>query len=172
VQVAGGAGLGAVLGFTAARAGAGPSAPAGIEPDEFSRRLETRTMSGLENAGASTNPASVAGAAGGIAATGPAGLAAAAAYTAQRAANTLTGRMEQMAGYGGMPGANPYAQPAGTPRPAGHRARPVPAVGPPGMPLPPAGPADPAAPPAPPEMHHEPPGTGADDPEDTERGDE
>ena len=56
---------------------------------------------------------------------GPAGLAVAATSAAQRAANTLTGRMEQMAGHAGMPGANPYAQPAGSPRYAGHRARPA-----------------------------------------------
>ena len=50
IQVGGGAGLGAVLGFAAARMSSGSSAPAGTEPDEFSRRIEARTMAGLENA--------------------------------------------------------------------------------------------------------------------------
>ena len=124
VQVGGGAGLGAVLGFAAARMTGGGSAPAGTEPDEFSRRIEARTMAGLENASArAAMPGATPGGAAGTAALGPAGLAVAAASAAQRAANTLTGRMEQMAGHAGMPGANPYAQPAGPPRYAGHQVR-------------------------------------------------
>ena len=126
IQVGGGAGLGAVLGFAAARMSSGSSAPAGTEPDEFSRRIEARTMAGLENA--SVRGGAPGAATAGLARTaalGPAGLAVAATSAAQRAANTLTGRMEQMAGHAGMPGANPYAQPAGSPRYAGHRPRPA-----------------------------------------------
>jgi hypothetical protein len=49
---------------------------------------------------------------------------------AQRAVNSLTGRMEQMAGHAGIPTANPYAQPAGTPqRPVGWPAHPKAAGG-------------------------------------------
>jgi hypothetical protein len=182
VQVAGGAGLGAVLGFAAARATSGTSVPAGVEPDEFSRRLETRTMAGFESASAGGTGGSVAAtsAAGRAAGLGPAGLAVAVSTAAQRAANALTGRMEQMAGHVGMPGANPYAQPAGTPRPAGgyaRRATPVPdpvgAPEPPTVAAPepdPSPPADPA-----PEVHHEPPPTGPGAPggtyrDDTDRG--
>ena len=81
-------------------------------------------MAGLENASArAAMPGATPGGAAGTAALGPAGLAVAAASAAQRAANTLTGRMEQMAGHAGMPGANPYAQPAGPPRYAGHQVR-------------------------------------------------
>ena len=154
-QVGGGAGLGAVIGFAAARMTAGPGGPAGVEPDEFSRRIEARTMAGLENTplGAATPGAVGVGTAGGadtagragMAAMGPAGLAATAATAAQRAANALTGRMEQMAGHAGIAGANPYAQPAGPPRQAGHpvrRAVPVP-----DQPGPHGGPAGPSIPP-------------------------
>jgi hypothetical protein len=142
IQVGGGAGLGALLGFAAARGTAGSPVPTGVEPDEFSRRLEARTMTGFEQVSANANVsgAPTAGATGGALASGPAGLAAAAASVAQRTANTLTGRMEQMAGHAGMPGANPYAQPAGTPRPAGYQARrAIPVPGQPGLPTPPAG---------------------------------
>jgi hypothetical protein len=155
VQVGGGAGLGAVLGFTAARATAGSTVPAGTEPDEFSRRLEARTMAGLENAsnGGGIASTSAAGAAGRAMGTGPAGFAVAATTAAQRAANALTGRMEQMAGHAGMPGANPYAQPAGTPHPAGGQLRrPITVSGQPGAATSPAasgGPADMTGPPPP-----------------------
>jgi hypothetical protein len=146
IQVGGGAGLGAVLGFAAARATNGSSVPAGVEPDEFSRRLEARTMTGFEQATAGTSAA----AASRSAAAGPAGLAVAATAAAQRAANTLTGRMEQMAGHAGIPGANPYAQPAGTPRPAGYQPRrAIPVPGQTGMPTAPGGPTGPP-PPVPP----------------------
>jgi hypothetical protein len=134
VQVAGGSGLAALLGFAAGRATGGGGVPAGIEPSEFSRRMEQRTMArmggadGLTGDGASsiagaTAPASTATAgtaAGGAAAAagtaGVAGVAVAGARMAQQAINSLTGRMEQTAGHAGMQGANPYAQPAGTPR--------------------------------------------------------
>ena len=150
VQVGGSAGLGAVLGFTAARAAGGSSAPGGIEPDEFSRRLEARTMAGLENASVSAGRpgGAAAGTGGWTAGSGPAGLAVAAASAAQRAANALAGQMEQTAGHAGLPGANPYTQPAGTPRRTGHRARPaMPVPEQPGMPAGPGGPAGPSMPP-------------------------
>ena len=150
VQVGGGVGLGAVLGFTAGRAAAGSAVPAGVEPDEFSRRLESRTMAGFENAPAGGGVAgtSAPGAAGRAVGAGPAGFAVAATTAAQRAANALTGRMEQMAGHAGLPGANPYAQPAGTPHPSGGRVR--------GS-VPEATPPRPTPAPPPPEIHHEPP---------------
>jgi hypothetical protein len=137
VQVAGGSGLAAVLGFAAGRATAATGAPAGIEPSEFSRQAERRTLARMNAADAAsggfadgglTAPAAnnAAGTAGTAAAAGTGWLAAAAiggARMAQRTINSLTGRMEQMAGHAGIQGANPYAQPAGTPRynPGGHR---------------------------------------------------
>jgi hypothetical protein len=136
VQVAGGSGLAAVLGFAAGRATGGGGAPAGIEPNEFSRRMEQRTMARMDGAdglsgdgasgtagataSASTASAGTAATAGGAAAAagtaGVAGVAVAGARMAQQAINSLTGRMEQTAGHAGMQGANPYAQPAGAPR--------------------------------------------------------
>ncbi len=63
------------------------------------------------------------GAGAGAAAAGAAGAAVVAvevvrkgAELAQRAANSLVGRMEQTAGYGGLDRANPYTHPAGYPR--------------------------------------------------------
>jgi len=123
VQVAGTAGLGTLLGFAAGRASAGSGASggggiAGVEPSEFSRRAEQHTMSA--GGGLLPGAAMDAGAAGaGAAAAGPAGIALAGARFAQKAVNSLTGHMEQMAGHAGMPNANPYAQPAGTPRSQG-----------------------------------------------------
>jgi hypothetical protein len=135
VQVAGGSGLGTLLGFAAGRASGGGGGPAGVEPSEFSRRAEQRTMAaqgeGMASGGAAGGglpgmvgagtPKAGAGATGGAAAAGTAtgGVAAVAiagAKMAQQAVNSLTGHMEQMAGHAGMQGANPYAQPAGTPR--------------------------------------------------------
>jgi hypothetical protein len=133
VHVGGGTGLGALIGFAAGRMGANAAYPTGVEPDEFSRRVEARTMAGLEGSPLSSAPSPGAAGAFGVgraAGAGPAGLAATAATAAQRAANALTGRMEQMAGNAGLQGANPYAQPAGPPHYAGHpvrRAAPVPA---------------------------------------------
>lgn len=144
VQVAGGSGVGALLGFAAGRAAGGGGVPAGIEPSEFSRRVERRMTAGMEDgsataggpapsgspaadgesAGHASGTSTPAGAgsgklAAGAATAGTAGLAGvtiAGARVAQRAVNSLTGRMEQMAGHAGIQGANPYAQPAGTPR--------------------------------------------------------
>ena len=122
VTVAGGAGLAALVGFAAGRATV-PGVPAGVEPSEFSRRAEQRTMSDMaadaDAAPPMARPSAPAApvAAGATAlAPGAAGLAVVGAQMAQRGINILTGRMEQMAGHAGMPGANPYAQPAGTPR--------------------------------------------------------
>lgn len=178
VQVGGGAGLGAVLGFTAGRAAAGSAVLAGVEPDEFSRRLESRTMAGFEHASAGgISGTSAPGAVGRAVGAGPAGFAAAATTVAQRAANALTGRMEQMAGHAGLPGANPYAQPAGTPHPSGGQVhRPVPAgtqpddAGPPSADgqSPEATPPRPASTPPPPEIHHEPPDDRSSRPDDTD----
>ena len=129
VQVAGGSGLAAMLGFAAGRmSGSGYGVPAGIEPGEFSRRAEQRTMSrmsglagddgaapqGLGPAGMASAPGGGAAAGGLASAAGPAAIAIAGARMAQHAINTVTGRMEQTAGYAGMQ-ANPYAQPAGQP---------------------------------------------------------
>src|SRR5216683_891328 len=123
VQVGGGAGLGAVLGFAAGRMNnGGGGAPAGTAPDEFSRVAEARTMAAMEGTPALGGglaggaPAGGAAGAGAAAAAGPAGAVAAGLVMAQRAVNSLAGRMEQMAGHAGLQGANPYAQPAGTPR--------------------------------------------------------
>jgi hypothetical protein len=118
VQVGGGAGLGAVLGFAAGRLAGGGGPPAGVEPDEFSRRAEARTMTGIEGASARAGSrggaaAGSAGRLGASAAAGGAGLIAAGLAMAQRATNSTAGRMEQMAGHAGIAGANPYAQPAG-----------------------------------------------------------
>jgi hypothetical protein len=163
VQVGGGAGLGAVLGFAAGWLTAGGGGPGGVEPDEFSRRAESRTMAGLEGASArsssragSTTAAGGAGTAGASAgvAAGGVGLVAAGISMAQRAANSLSGRMEQMAGHAGIQGANPYAQPAGYARhpgrPGGHLSPPpaepaAPAATPDGQSAPPPEPMEPAA---------------------------
>lgn len=145
-QVGGGAGLGAMVGFAAGRLTSGTAAPAGIEPDEFSRRIEARNMAGLEAAdlGVAAPSPAVSAAVRRMPATRPAAVAAVAATTAQRAANALTGRMEQMAGHAGIPGANPYAQPAGPPRYAGHPIRRTPLPADPGTA---PGPALPVGPP-------------------------
>src|SRR5581483_11627790 len=106
VQVAGGSGLAAMLGFAAGRmSGSGYGAPAGVEPGEFSRRAEQRTMSRMnglagddgaspQGLGPATGMASAPGggaAAGGLAsAAGPAAIAIAGARMAQHAINTVT----------------------------------------------------------------------------------
>ena len=130
VQVGGGAGLGALLGFTAGRLTADGGA-SGVDPSEFSRVAEARTMRSAEVRGGLTPDGGTAEAGGAAArASGPARGAAAGAGDpvatvafglgmAQRAVNSVTGRMEQMAGHAGLQGANPYAQPAGHPRHSG-----------------------------------------------------
>lgn len=124
VQVGGGAGLGALLGFAGGRlsAGAAGGAPSGASPDEFGQQTANQTMAAFARRNVAGQAAGAAGggAAGGIggaaAAAGPIGLAIAGVTMAQRAVNSLTGRMEQMAGHAGIQGANPYAQPAGQPQ--------------------------------------------------------
>ena len=135
----GASGLAAVLGFAAGRsADAVGGAPSGVAPEEFSEHTEARTMasfaarSGGAGATASTGAgaagAGAGGAAGGGAAAAGAGAAGVAGagipllvakglQTAQRAVNSLTGRMEQTAGHAGLPGASPWATPAGYARP-------------------------------------------------------
>lgn len=161
VQVAGTAGLGTLVGFAAGRAAAGAGATAGVEPSQFSRRAEQRTMaarSGDDAAGPPVLPGGLPGSspllagaggardgaaagAGTAAAAGPAGAVIAGAQMAQRTVNALTGRMEQMAGHAGMANANPYAQPAGAPRyPASARYRYPGSAGRPARGFPPAAP--------------------------------
>ncbi|WP_412749631.1 hypothetical protein [Krasilnikovia sp. M28-CT-15] len=137
-------GLAAVLGFAGGQtSSAGGGQPAGVDPSQFGKHAEARTMaeygSRAEAASSAAGGASGAGAgagaggAGGAGAAGAGGAAAGAAAgaagagiplvvakgveMAQRAANSLVGRMEQTAGHAGLPGASPYAQPAGYPRP-------------------------------------------------------
>lgn len=122
VHVGGGAGLGAVIGFAAGRGTAVNAAGPGMNPADFARMSEARTMSAVGAraggsamaSGGAAAGAAAGGAKGAAAAFGPIGAAVVAgASVAQRAANSLTGRMEGMAGHAGIPGANPYAQPAG-----------------------------------------------------------
>jgi len=144
IHAGGGSGLAAVLGFAAGRmngssAGMGtPGVPEGMAGDDFASASEQRTMAahaartgGASGAGAgASGSAAGGGAAGGGAAGGAAGggaaaagaaagpliIVAAALDAAQRAANALTGRMEQTAGFAGLDGANPHPYPAGYPR--------------------------------------------------------
>lgn len=122
VQVGGGAGLGALLGFAGGRLSAGGGTPSGASPDEFGQQAANETMAAFARRNVLGQAAGAAGggAGGGIggaaAAAGPIGLAIAGVTMAQRAVNSLTGRMEQMAGHAGIQGANPYAQPAGQPQ--------------------------------------------------------
>lgn len=135
----GASGLAAVLGFAAGRsADTAGGAPSGVAPDEFGQHTEARTMASYASrsasAGASASTGAGGAAAGGGAAAAGAGAAGAAAgagipllvakglQTAQRAVNSLAGRMEQTAGHAGLPGASPWASPAGY-------ARPIPSAG-------------------------------------------
>jgi hypothetical protein len=132
VHMGGGTGLAALLGFAAGRmngssAGAGaPGTPSGLAGDDFTSASEQRTLAAHSaragagagaGAGGSAAGSGAAGgaAAGAAAAAGPALVVAAALDAAQRAANALTGRMEQTAGYAGLDG-NPHPYPAGYPR--------------------------------------------------------
>jgi hypothetical protein len=120
VQVAGGAGLGAVLGFAAGRLGGGSGGPAGVDPGQFSQATEARTMAGMSTGSAGMGGASAAGGATAAAAVaGPLAIAVAGVDMAQRAVNSLTGRMEQMASHAGIQGANHHARPAGFPQQSG-----------------------------------------------------
>ncbi|MFJ8628128.1 hypothetical protein ACIRD3_35565 [Kitasatospora sp. NPDC093550] len=123
VQVGGGAGLAALLGFAGGRLSTAGGPPTGASPDTFGQDSATRTMTNFASkgggaaGGAATGGAGGAGAAAGGAgaAAGPIGMAAAAGVRlAQQAVNSLAQGMEKMAGHAGAQGANPYAaQPAG-----------------------------------------------------------
>jgi hypothetical protein len=122
VQVAGGAGLGALLGFAAGRLGGGSGGgPVGVDPSQFSQATEARTMTGMSTGSAGMGGASAAGGATAAAAAvaGPLAIAVAGVDMAQRAVNSLTGRMEQMASHAGIQGANHHARPAGFPQQSG-----------------------------------------------------
>jgi hypothetical protein len=143
IQVGGGSGLAALLGFAAGRmngssAGMGaPGVPEGLAGDDFAAASEQRTLAthaARTGGGAVGGTGAGAGASGGAAGSGVAGgaagggaaaagaaaapliIVAAALDAAQRAANALTGRMEQTAGFAGLDGANPHPYPAGYPR--------------------------------------------------------
>ncbi|MEV7925433.1 conjugal transfer protein TrbL family protein [Kitasatospora sp. NPDC088779] len=138
VQVGGGAGLAALLGFAGGRLSA-PAGPAsGASPDSFGQESASRTMSNFASkgggaaaggAGGAGGAGAAAGGAGAAAAAGPVGvIAAAGVRLAQQAANSLAGGMEKMAGHAGVQGANPYAaQPAGYVN--RHAAAPLPTAG-------------------------------------------
>ncbi|MEU3562844.1 conjugal transfer protein TrbL family protein [Kitasatospora sp. NPDC006786] len=125
VQVGGGAGLAALLGFAGGRLSAPGGAPTGASPDSFGQESASRTMSSFASkgggaaggaaSGGAGAAAGGAGAGGAAAAAGPVGMIAAAGVrAAQMAVNSLAGGMEKMAGHAGVQGANPYAaQPAG-----------------------------------------------------------
>ncbi|GAA2124469.1 hypothetical protein GCM10009759_76160 [Kitasatospora saccharophila] len=122
VQVGGGAGLAALLGFAGGRLSTAGGPPTGASPDTFGQDSASRTMSSFASKGGSAAGGAAGGAggagaaAGGAgAAAGPIGMAAAAGVRlAQQAVNSLAGGMEKMAGHAGAQGANPYAaQPAG-----------------------------------------------------------
>lgn len=113
VQVGGGAGLAALLGFAGGRLSTAGGPPVGPSPDTFGQESASRTMSSFASRGGSG--AGGAASAGAGAAAGPMGMAAAAGVRlAQQAVNSLAGGMEKMAGHAGVQGASPYAaQPAG-----------------------------------------------------------
>ncbi|MFF2611738.1 hypothetical protein [Kitasatospora sp. NPDC058046] len=130
VQVGGGSGLAALLGFAGGRMSAPGGSPTGASPDSFGQESASRTMSNFASkggGGAAAGGASggaggaAAGGAGGAAAggagaaAGPIGMIAVAGVkAAQQAVNSLASGMEKMAGHAGVQGANPYAaQPAG-----------------------------------------------------------
>ncbi|MFD0563963.1 hypothetical protein ACFQ2M_19565 [Kitasatospora saccharophila] len=135
VQVGGGAGLAALLGFAGGRLSTAGGPPTGASPDTFGQDSASRTMSSFASKGGSAAGGAAGGAggagaaAGGAgAAAGPIGMAAAAGVRlAQQAVNSLAGGMEKMAGHAGAQGANPYAaQPAGyVNRHAGRRCPPA-----------------------------------------------
>ncbi|MEV6968624.1 hypothetical protein AB0M47_26265 [Hamadaea sp. NPDC051192] len=113
VQTGGGAGLGAALGFVGGKMSGG-GGPVGVNPAQFSQAAEGRTMAGFAGGG------SAAGAGGSGAATGAAGsvaiplvIAKAGIDMAQKAANSMTNRMEATAGHAGLHTTVPYAPPGG-----------------------------------------------------------
>jgi hypothetical protein len=143
-------GLSTALGFAAGRlSGGGGGQTAGVNPSQWSRGAENRTMAtrgdasgagGAEGAeGGTGTPAVPGGGAGGGSAGGaggPSGGTGAAVLggigfalnAAHRAGSALAGRMEQTAGHAGMHGAYPYSTVGGyrggpgRPRPAARQA--------------------------------------------------
>ncbi|MGW4637103.1 hypothetical protein ACWEN6_01180 [Sphaerisporangium sp. NPDC004334] len=117
VEVGGSTGLGALLGFAAGRASSAveSGAPTGVEPGEFSQASEARTMASFARSG---DGASAGAGAGTAAAAGPAALAVSAVQAAQKAINSLSGGMDQMAAHAGM-GGRPASYAAGVPPYAG-----------------------------------------------------
>ncbi|WP_369184133.1 conjugal transfer protein TrbL family protein [Streptomyces sp. Y1] len=128
VQVGGGAGLAALLGFAGGRLSTAGGPLTGASPDSFGQESASRTMNSFASKGGGAAGGAGGGAAGGAAggaggaaaggagaAAGPVGMIAVAAVkAAQQAVNSLAGGMEKMAGHAGVQGANPYAaQPAG-----------------------------------------------------------
>ncbi|GLY33409.1 hypothetical protein [Kineosporia sp. NBRC 101731] len=125
VSVGGGAGLAAALGVAAGRSGDLAGATAGVAPDQFARTSEARTMSAVNarsggHGGSGGGGKAASGGAAGGAAGGGLSLASAGLGLAQRAANSLVGRMEQTASHAGLDRANPHPAVAGYP---GHAAR-------------------------------------------------
>ena len=133
VQTGGGVGLAGLLGAGSNAANAGHGVPVGTDPNQFSQAAEARTMgahsgrAAAGSGGASQGTAGAGGAgavsggvAGGAAAgAGPAAVAVFAAKAAldaaQKGANAMVGKSEQMAGHAGL-GGNAHANPAGYPR--------------------------------------------------------
>jgi hypothetical protein len=132
VQMGGGMGLAGLIGAASNTANARNGMPVGQDPNQFSQAAEARTMgahagrtagASASSAGASGAGAGAAGqagaAAGATAATGGAAVAVFAVKAgldaAQKGANALVGKSEQMAGHAGLNG-NPHAAPAGYPR--------------------------------------------------------
>lgn len=112
VYAGGGSGVGAVLGFAAGRLSttSGGGSPVGVNPAQFSQAAEARTMAGMAGSSGSVG-AATAGTAGAIAI--PVLVAKAGIDMAQKAANSMTNRMEHMAGHAGLPNRVPYVPPAG-----------------------------------------------------------
>jgi hypothetical protein len=129
VQMGAAGGLGALLGFAAGRADSasgGKGSPSGVSPEKFGQQSEARTMAAVSGrsgatpalAGAGAGMGGGAGAAAGVgakAAMGPMGIAAAGLSMAQKGVNSLGGRMEQMAGHGGVHPGGAYSPAAGYP---------------------------------------------------------
>jgi len=134
VQATSSSGLATALGFLAGQASqSGPSrgrGTAGVSPDQWSMAAENRTMAGWgESAGApgggglggagapGPGAASGGGSGGGSGAAVMAGIGFGLAK-AHQAGTALSGRMEQTAAHGGMPGAYPYSTVSPGQRPA------------------------------------------------------
>ncbi|MFI5527003.1 conjugal transfer protein TrbL family protein [Kitasatospora sp. NPDC051853] len=113
VQVGGGAGLAALLGFAGGQLATAGGAASGPTPDTFGQETASRTMAGVESRGGV--PGAGAGGAGAVGgAAGKLGAVGAGVRLAQQAVNSLAQGMEKMAGHAGASGANAFAaQPAG-----------------------------------------------------------